>query len=96
MLCTLLVFFASQSTKHKAQSSTKKSEAGDPRYRLPLLNLSHLLRGGASEGGSIDLLLIFSNDSCNAVAGFFEERFSPKILPGAASAVNCGETTKRL
>ena len=34
------------------------------------LNLTHLLRGGASEGGSIFPLLIFSNDSCNTIPAF--------------------------
>src|SRR6185503_9821138 len=29
------------------------------------LNLTHLLRGGASEGGSIKLVSEISNDSCN-------------------------------
>jgi hypothetical protein len=28
-----------------------KFEAGDPRYRLPLLNLTHLLRGGQVRAG---------------------------------------------
>jgi len=29
----------------------KKVEAGDPRYRLPRLNLTHLLRGGQVRAG---------------------------------------------
>jgi len=43
----------------------KKEEAGDPRYRLPLSQLDSPSERGASEGGSIELVWEFSNDSCN-------------------------------
>ena len=56
------------STKHKFNS--QKSEAGDPRYRLPLSQLDSPSERGASEERSIFLLLKISNDSCNANAAF--------------------------
>ena len=43
----------------------KISEAGDPRYRLPLSQLDSPSERGASEGGSIKPVWEFSNDSCN-------------------------------
>ena len=61
----LLIFIFQVRRAGAGVLSLKRREAGDPRYRLPLLNLTHLLRGGASEGGSIELVSEISNDSCN-------------------------------
>jgi hypothetical protein len=60
-------------SKYQAQTTkfnSEKVEAGDPRYRLPLSQLDSPSERGASEGGSIFLVLIFSNDSCNADTTF--------------------------
>src|SRR6185369_11329871 len=71
VLCTLFRgnYFKVSSAKYKAQP-TKNVEAGDPRYRLPLSQLDSPSERGASEGGSIFLLLKFSNEFCNNVAAF--------------------------
>jgi hypothetical protein len=50
-------------------------EAGDPRYRLPLSQLDSPFERGASEGGSIFLLSIFSNNSCKPGEVFVYEEF---------------------
>lgn len=68
-----------QRPKTQGHRRPKIVEAGDPRYRLPLSQLDSPSERGASEGGSIFLLLIFSNDSCNAPGGFLLERFSAAI-----------------
>jgi hypothetical protein len=57
--------------KYKVQRTKyKKVEAGDPRYRLPLSQLDSPSERGASEGGSICPLSIFSNDYCNIRGAF--------------------------
>ena len=67
LFSTLLVL-SLQSTKHKAQSTTdKKLRQATLAIACLYLNLTHLLRGGASEGGSIKPVWEFSNDSCNEV-----------------------------
>ena len=57
----------------------KKVEAGDPRYRLPRLNLTHLLRGGQVRAGVYARFGFLATIPATQRKLFIQERFSSRI-----------------
>ena len=85
-----------QSTKQQGQSSNKKVEAGDPRYRLPLSQLVSPCEGGPSEGGSISASPDFAKGLASHIFMFFSSNLQMRQMVNRRPLATCDSVEKWL